>query len=228
VRLDLLVFAKEPVAGRSKTRLTPPFPPAGAAALAEAMLRDTLEVARLAGATRRLVVLDGRPGPWLPDGFTVLPQRGRGQAARLEAAFADAHAGSRDPALLIGMDTPQVTAGLLDACVRRLARPGTDAVLGRSADGGWWVIGVRRAVPGLFDRVPMSTAHTGAAQAAQLGRLGLRCAPLPVLRDVDTVEDAVAVAGTAPATRFAAVLRTLLPAAGTPPRPRVAAAGGPR
>ena len=225
MRLDLLVFAKEPVAGRSKTRLTTPFSPWAAAALAEAMLADTLEAARLAAATRRVGVLDGRGGPWLPEGFAVLPQRGAGQAARLAAAFADAHAASGHAALLIGMDTPQVTARLLDACAGLLGRPGTDAVLGNAADGGWWALGLRRPVPGLFDSVPMSTGRTGAEQASRLGRLGLRCATLPVLRDVDTVDDALAVAGAAPASRFAAALRDLLPAAGRPSRSRTAAAG---
>jgi hypothetical protein len=192
------------------------------------MLADTLAAARGTGATGRIVVLDGSPGPWLPAGFAVLPQRGLGQAARLAAAFADAHAASGNPALLIGMDTPQVTPGLLDACAARLGRPGTDAVLGHAADGGWWALGLRRPMPGLFDGVPMSTAHTGAVQAARLGLLGLRCAPLPVLRDVDTVGDALAVAGAAPGSRFAAALSGLLPATGCAPRSRIAVPGGAR
>jgi hypothetical protein len=223
---DLLVFAKEPVAGRSKTRLTPPFTPWGAASLAGAMLADTLAAAGRTNSTRCVVVLDGRPGPWVPEGFDVLPQRGLGQAARIAAAFDDAFASSGSPALLIGMDTPQVTARLLDACIRQLGRPGTDAVLGRAADGGWWALGLQRPVPGLFDGIPMSTGCTGAAQAARLGRLGLRSTALPVLRDVDTLADALAVSAEATATRFARTLQGLVRTAPAARRDSAAAAAG--
>ncbi|SCE32790.1 hypothetical protein GA0115246_114565, partial [Streptomyces sp. SolWspMP-sol7th] len=101
----LLVIAKEPRAGRVKTRLTPPFTPGQAAALAEASLTDTLRTVAATPATRRVLVLDGTPGPWLPPGFDVVPQCAGGLDERLAAAFA----GCAGPALLIGMDTPQVT-----------------------------------------------------------------------------------------------------------------------
>ncbi|MCX3061687.1 glycosyltransferase, partial [Streptomyces sp. GXMU-J5] len=85
----LLVLAKEPVAGRVKTRLTPPFTPREAAALAEAALRDTLDAALAAPVRRRVLVLAGEPGPWLPPGFDVVPQRGDGLDERIAAAFED-------------------------------------------------------------------------------------------------------------------------------------------
>jgi glycosyltransferase A (GT-A) superfamily protein (DUF2064 family) len=87
--------------------------------------------------------------------------------------------------------------------------PGVDAVLGEAEGGGWWIIGLRRADPGVFLGVPMSTPHTGRAQRERLGRLGLRSAHLPMLRDVDRYEDAVAVADLAPGTNFARALRSL-------------------
>lgn len=62
----LLVIAKEPRPGRVKTRLTPPFSPRQAAALAEAALVDTLLAVAAAPVRRRVLVLDGTPGPWLP------------------------------------------------------------------------------------------------------------------------------------------------------------------
>ncbi|MFC9290815.1 glycosyltransferase, partial [Streptomyces sp. NPDC057052] len=65
----LLVIAKEPLPGRVKTRLTPPFAPWEAAALAEAALADTLAAVAAAPAVRRRLVLDGAPGPWLPPGL---------------------------------------------------------------------------------------------------------------------------------------------------------------
>src|SRR5207237_6938350 len=103
-----------------KTRLCPPCTPAHAAGLAEAALRDTLAAVAGCGASRRVVVLDGDADGWLPPGFELLPQRAGGLANRLAGAFADAGG----PSLLVGMDTPQVTAGLLDMGLEALASPG--------------------------------------------------------------------------------------------------------
>ena len=209
-RVHLLVLAKAPVAGRVKTRLCPPFTPQQAALLAEAALRDTLAAVAGTPAVARTVVLDGRPGDWLPPSFTVLPQRGDGLDERLAAAYADAWAHTAAPLLLVGMDTPQLTPALLSAAVDQLLSAGTDAVLGLAADGGWWALGLRRPDASLLLGVPMSTDGTGAAQQARLAVAGLCVAALPVLIDVDDAEDARAVAAQCPATRFAEVHRGLV------------------
>jgi uncharacterized protein len=197
----LLVIAKAPAPGRAKTRLTPPCTARQAAELATAALGDTLAaVARARRARRRVLVLDGSPGAWLPDGFRVIPQRGKGLAARLAAAFEDAGG----PAFLVGMDTPQVTPELLaDGLTALRRRP---AVLGPADDGGYWAIGLRRPDPRVFAGVPMSRATTGARQYERIRALGLGVERLPALRDVDDIDDALAVAALAPATRFAAAL----------------------
>lgn len=202
-----IVIAKAPVAGRSKTRLTPPCTPEQAAGLAEAALRDTLEAVRAAPAARRVVVLEGTPGPWLPDGFEVLPQRGDGLDERLAAAFQDVAADATGGAVLVGMDTPQVTADDLTAAWDALRAPGTDAVLGHAPDGGYWAVGLRVQDPGLFVGLPMSTEHTGRDQEARLRAHGRSVALLPELRDVDLIDDALAVAALAPGTRFARALQ---------------------
>lgn len=203
--LTLLVIAKAPVPGRVKTRLTPPCSPAQAAALAHAALLDTLRVLRRTPATRRVLVLDGEPGRVRSTGFDVVAQRAGGLDARLEGAFA----GISGPALLVGMDTPQVTPALLTAAIHQLDRDGTDAVLGLADDGGWWAVGFRRPPAGAFTGIPMSSASTGAQQHRRLIELGLRVGALPVLRDVDTIGDARAVARRAPHTRFARALAAL-------------------
>jgi len=203
VTAAVLVIAKAPVAGRVKTRLCPPCTPAEAAELAAAALQDTLEAAGAARAGRRVLVLDGAPGPWLPAGWEVVPQRGDGLAERLAAAFEDAGA----PAFLVGMDTPQLTPALVRAGLDALTTH--DATLGPAADGGYWGIGLRRADPAVFAGIPMSEPHTGAAQRHRLRALGLTTAALPVLLDVDTIAAAHAVAAVAPGSRFAARLAEL-------------------
>jgi glycosyltransferase A (GT-A) superfamily protein (DUF2064 family) len=101
------------------------------------------------------------------------------------------------------MDTPQVTSEALDEALGLLAAGPNTAVLGPAVDGGWWAIGLHRPNPRVFLGVPMSTAYTGAAQRRRLRALGHRVVDLPTLRDVDRIEDAVAVAGEAPDSRFA-------------------------
>jgi hypothetical protein len=186
--LHVLVVAKEPVPGRVKTRLCPPCTAAQAAELAEAALADTLEAVTRCDAGRRLLALEGRPGEWLPKGFEVFPQEGRALDERLAAAW-DRAGG---PGIQIGMDTPQVTAEILDDCLQRLTGPGTTAALGLAEDGGWWVLGLQRPDPRVFLGVPMSTPRTGLA--------------------VDHMDDAVAVAHDAPGTRFAEACRRVLAA----------------
>jgi glycosyltransferase A (GT-A) superfamily protein (DUF2064 family) len=198
----LLVVAKEPRPGRVKTRLTPPFTPREAAALAEAALADTLEVVARTPARRRILVLDGEPGPWLPSGFEVLRQCPGGLDERLAAAFAHC----TGPSLLIGMDTPQVTPELL-----AVDFTDCDAYFGPAEDGGFWALGLAEPDPALLLGVPMSTSRTGAVQRARLA--GLRVRDLPPLRDVDTARDAELVASAAPGGRFAAELKRLTAAA---------------
>ena len=183
----LLVLAKTPVVGRVKTRLCPPWTLEQAASVARAALTDTLETA----GTGVLVIDGDHPAP---TGWERITQRAGQLPARLANAFPDAGPG---PALLIGMDTPQVSRDLLRSAAGRLAH--VDAVLGFAEDGGWWALGLRD--PGhatVLRRIPTSRSDTGARTLRALRGAGLRVHLLPVLRDVDTAADARVVAGICP------------------------------
>lgn len=215
----IVVMAKSPLPGRVKTRLTPALSPAEAAELARAALLDTLDVVLATPAGRRVLALDGPPGPWVPAGVEVVAQVGSGLAERLAAAVA----GVAGPVMVIGMDTPQVTPALLSVDWDGEGAPAAvDAVLGPAADGGYWALGLRRPDPGVFRGVPMSVPHTGRAQRRRLVSAGLRVADLPVLTDVDTVADIPEVAALVPGSRFAARWREIAPGLrcnGTSPAP---------
>jgi len=211
--VTVIVIAKEPVPGKVKTRLTPPFSPAEAARLAQAALADTLHAVASAPVARRVLALDGAPGPWLPPGFEVVAQRGNGLDERLAAAFADAHGAERLPMVLIGMDTPQVTPELLADAAFPLISGEADACLGPAADGGYWLLGLQAPNWSLLHGVPMSRADTGSAQLRRLRDAGLRVAMLPELTDVDQGEDAARLAAEVPQSRFAGVYRQLAQAA---------------
>jgi rSAM/selenodomain-associated transferase 1 len=199
----LAVIAKAPVAGRVKTRLCPPCTPRQAADLARASLQDVLAAMAACPARRRVVVLDGEPPDWIPRGFAVVVQHGDGLAQRLSNAFGDLGG----PALIVGMDTPQLTSLDLQRALGALAQ--SDAVLGPAFDGGYWCIGLRRPDRRVFDGVPMSSPATARRQRERLESLGMSVAGLQRLRDVDTFDDALRVAAMAPASRFARQLALL-------------------
>jgi glycosyltransferase A (GT-A) superfamily protein (DUF2064 family) len=98
------------------------------------------------------------------------------------------------------MDTPQITAALLDESLETLAD--NDSVIGLAPDGGWWALGLHAARPGVFDGVPMSHRTTSLHQRRALHRLGLHPALLASVTDVDTWGDATEVATRAPDGRF--------------------------
>lgn len=203
--MHVLVMAKEPLAGHVKTRLCPPFTPAQAAEYASAALADTLEAVAGCGAGRKVLALDGSPGPWLPAGFHVVAQHGATFNERLARAWHDAGG----PGVQIGMDTPQVTADLLDGSLNAIA-PGR-ALLGETLDGGWWALGLPAPDGAAFDDVVMSRSDTVRQQRAQLCRLGYDVFDLARLTDVDHFADAVTVAEHAPHLRSSTVLRSLRP-----------------
>jgi glycosyltransferase A (GT-A) superfamily protein (DUF2064 family) len=199
----LLVIAKQPVPGRVKTRLIGSCTATQAAALAAAALADTLQALQDFPSVDKVILLDGDPAGLVPAGWRVLPQQPGGLDQRLAAGFAAVPDG---PALLVGMDTPQLSAELLCFDPSRY-----DACLGPAADGGYWTIGFREparardCIPG----VPMSSPHTGAEQHRRLVAGGLAVQPLATLTDVDTESSADQVACAAPETRFASRWREI-------------------
>jgi glycosyltransferase A (GT-A) superfamily protein (DUF2064 family) len=207
----LIVLAKAPVPGRVKTRLCPPFTPEEAAELAAAALYDSMAVAAATSADHRLLVLDGEADlelrrACLDDGFVRRPQVPGTLDVRIAAAFAEAAWIDPGPALLIGMDTPQASASVLDEALAAMAS-GADAAFGPAEDGGFWALGLREPshvrTDSLLLGVPMSGPDTGAIQLRRLDDAGLYAFHLPMLRDVDTADCAYAAAALRPDTAFA-------------------------
>lgn len=193
----VVLIAKQPVAGRVKTRLIGACTPSEAAELAGCAVSDTLAALADLPCKNKVILLDGEPGGWLPAGWTVLNQVAGGLDERLAAGFDALPAG---PALLVGMDTPQLHPGLLN-----FDPASYDACLGLASDGGYWAIGFADPARAgdCIRGVPMSTGRTGAEQYCRLTAAGLSVQLLPTLTDVDTADTAETVARAAPETAFA-------------------------
>jgi uncharacterized protein len=218
--LALLVLAKAPEAGRVKTRLCPPAVAAQAADLAAAALLDTIDAVCAVPGARPVVALTGclaraarsREIATALRGIPTPVQRGADLGHRIAAAHADVHVLAPGlPTLQLGMDTPQVDAGLLAECAAPLlTRAPVDALLGPADDGGWWALGLRDPLAArVIAGVPTSRPDTGERTLHALGAAGLRVGLLPTLTDVDTAEDALAVRRAAPTTRFAAAVAAI-------------------
>jgi rSAM/selenodomain-associated transferase 1 len=196
----IILIAKETIPGKVKTRLHPPLSLEQAATLAAASISDTLDAIAALDAGRRILLFDGARVPTGAEHYEVMHQVSGDLDERLAAAF-DACDG---PVVLIGMDTPQVTA---DDLAPAFDWPdGVDAFFGPASDGGFWALGMAEPRGDLIRGVPMSRDDTGAQQLQRLVDAGLEVAMLPELRDVDTIFDALSVATIAPRSRFAATL----------------------
>ena len=198
--VTVAVVAKECLPGKVKTRLTPALSPEGAARVASASLADTLTTVRALPAARRVLFFDGQVVPDDAAGFEVLHQPGGGLDERLGFLF-DAIDG---PLLLVGMDTPQVSA---DDLAPVFDAPERDAWFGPAEDGGFWSLYLHDPSGDLLRGVPMSQDDTGAVQLARLTEAGLDVGILGELLDVDTVPDAERVAEIAPDSGFTQALR---------------------
>lgn len=202
--ITLVLIAKEPIPGRVKTRLHPPFSLDEAARLAAAAIDDTVAVLAALPADRRVLFFDGDRVPERAREFEVIRQGG----GTLDERLGDLFDRCDGPTLLVGMDTPQLSADDLDAVFSEWD-PEIDSWFGPAEDGGFWALGMRRPDGALIRGVPMSRSDTGARQLDRLHGAGHTVGVLPTLRDVDTAADAEAVAVLAPLTAFATTVAAL-------------------
>jgi hypothetical protein len=173
-RTSVLVFAREPRAGRVKTRLIPRLGAAGAARLHARLVRRALATARAA----RL----GEVALW-----SSRRQRGADLGARMDHALRRAL--RRAPrAILMGADAPALRPAHLRRAARWLAG-GADAVFAPAADGGYALVALRRAAPRLFEGIAWGGPAVMAQTRARLAALGWRWRELPEVWDVDRPED---------------------------------------
>ncbi len=188
----LLVVAKQPAAGQTKTRLCPPLDVTAAAALYECFLRDTLAVMRQVPGVRRTIAFlpedaDGYFHDLAPD-MALTPQRGADLGERLANLLADALAGGAHQAVVMDSDSPSLPAAYVARAFAELAGP-CDVVLGPCDDGGYYLIGVKQPQPRLLREVRMSTPTVVQDTLALAAELGLRTALLPTWYDVDTAAE---------------------------------------
>ena len=191
-RCAFTVMAKAPAPGRVKTRLSPPLTPAEAAGLNAAFLRDTMaNLSAAAQGSAAACVVSYTPvgdeelfAGILPEETLLVPQRGDGFGERLLFTVEDLLRCGFGSVCLIDSDSPTVPTGEFARAARALAEDEC-AVLGRSDDGGYYLLGVRAAHARLFEDIRWSTEVVGEQTAERARELGLRVVELARWYDVD-------------------------------------------
>lgn len=189
----LAVMAKAPRPGKVKTRLSPPLTPDQASALNICFLRDTAEnIQQVTDASNSAGLVAYTPvgdeaafDGLLPPGFQLLGQRGDGFGERLLYACEDLFACGFGAVCLIDSDSPTMPQDALLQAVERLSRGGDRMVLGGCEDGGYYLIGVKRPHPRLFEQIDWSTERVFDQTMQRAREIGLSVEPLPTWYDVD-------------------------------------------
>ena len=190
----LIVFTRYPEPGITKTRLIPVLGKAGAANLHRLMAQRTIARALSLQKSRRLSVEIHHTGgsqqqmeDWLGTDLIYQNQIDGDLGARMAAAFQNSFDSGVDKVAIIGTDCPDLKAEILAQAFDELSD--RDLVLGPAKDGGYYLIGLRRSIPELFDGINWGTSEVFASTRAIAQNLGLNIAVLPILADIDRPED---------------------------------------
>lgn len=189
----VLIFVRAPQAGRVKTRLAAEIGAGAALRVYRRLAEHAVGEARALGpgVALRIHFTPGDSGDevrgWLGEPGGYLPQADADLGARMRTAFEDAFAAGFRRVVIIGSDLPDLSAEVLRRAFALLdAHP---AVLGPAADGGYWLLGMREMIGGVFDGIAWSTGGVLAATLARMRAAGVHPALLETLADVDTAAD---------------------------------------
>lgn len=189
----LVMMAKAPRVGSVKTRLTPLLSNEEAAELSRCFIRDMAEnIVALPGDSGASGVIAYMPKGeestfegLLPDGFRLLAQRGADLGERLLNAAADLFGAGFAYVCLINSDSPTLPRSLLMDAIIALRQPGQRAVLGEATDGGYYLVGLQKPEPHLFQRIEWSTPRVARQTLTRAAERGLDIIRLGRWYDVD-------------------------------------------
>ncbi len=193
----IILFTRYPVPGRAKTRLIPAIGAKGAAALQQRMTEQTLARIRHLARTRTLAAEIRYQGgdrarikEWLGDDYPCLAQGPGDLGAKMSRAIGAAFAAGAGRVLVVGSDCPGLSGAIMAAALERLKE--VDLVIGPARDGGYYCIGMGRALPELFIDMPWGSGKLLALTRERAKKQGLSVHLLEPLQDMDRPEDLAA------------------------------------
>lgn len=188
----LIIMAKVPTAGNVKTRLQPFLSPDECAALSEAFLRDAENKAKTVCEN---VILAYSPDEKINDLKSIFPaqnifvgQTGKDLGEKMFNAFKFVFEQKTDSVVMIGTDSPTFPFDFIEQAFEYL-ETNSDVVLGKSEDGGFYLIGLRKLERGIFENVRWSSSDTFEQVFENIHRLNLHLREVPSWYDVDERAD---------------------------------------
>jgi len=182
------LFAKQPVPGQVKTRLTPLLSPEQACQLYKTALQESFS--RLLNMEAALAICYTGERSWFQARFPGVPliaQQGEGLGARMSNAVQELFAAAGGPVLLAGSDSPDLPLGLVTEAIDQAQRK--DVVSVPCRDGGYAMIGLRQPTTALFDDIPWSTPAVLEATRRRCRELGLSYHETAEWDDLDNLSD---------------------------------------
>lgn len=188
----IVLMAKQPRAGKTKTRLCPPFTPESAALLYEALLKDTLALAGSLESVQLAVAISPPESSTYfeqitPPGTLLIPVEGHTIGVCLERSLMSLFERGYQKALALNTDGPSLPRKYLVQAIGLLDEH--DLVLGPGEDGGYYLVGLKQPCPAIFEDIPWSTSQVLPRTLAQADRQRLRTALTPPWYDVDSQAD---------------------------------------
>jgi len=193
MKKGLIVFAREPLPGKVKTRLAASLGERAAAELYETMLRDVLKGVRQLDGVDAVVywACEEESLPLLAERYRCRSRRqGPGDLGRrMLGAFGEMFADGCELCCIIGSDAPDLPLPYLQEAFRLLASLKSEVVLGPCRDGGYYLLGMRQVWPELFRGIPWGSAAVLDRSLAAAEGSGVSVSLLPAWQDIDTLED---------------------------------------
>lgn len=185
----LIVFVRQPQLGKVKTRLAATMGDAAALKVYELLLAHTYQLATAMDIPVYVYYANGiaETDIWQGDHFHKKEQQGADLGLRMYNAFAETFAQGHQNVIIIGSDCYALTAELVQTAFDQLHH--CDAVIGPATDGGYYLLGLNRPVPDIFEDIAWSTNSVAAATMGKLYGLGCSVSMLQALPDIDEEKD---------------------------------------
>jgi len=186
----LIVIAKRPTPGQTKTRLAPPLTPEQATGLYECFLQDTLDlIKQVPGVQPAIAFYPEHERAYfeeLAPGFNLHLQNGADLGERLDDALQHYLGSENCHVVIMDSDSPTLPAACLSQAFDAL-NDGSEMVLGPCDDGGYYLIGLKQPAPRLLREVQMSTPHVARDTLSLAAEEGLKYSLLPIWYDIDEI-----------------------------------------
>ncbi|MCK5088106.1 MAG: TIGR04282 family arsenosugar biosynthesis glycosyltransferase [Melioribacteraceae bacterium] len=193
-RTSIIVFARYPVEGKVKTRLASTIGARSAANIYKKIAKNVINEIKSVPNSNKYIFYseekeNGLIKKWLGKRFYYAHQNGDDLGERMQNAFRIVFGHSPNKVIIVGTDTPDLSADVINNAIDVLDK--SDIVIGPAKDGGYFLLGMRKFYPELFQGIQYSTDTVFDETIKKINSLGLTFNRLNELQDIDTEGDLV-------------------------------------